>query len=136
MLKYIYFSLPLFLSFHTFETMDKSEIKALTLAVYDIVKMIPYGRATSYGAIAKAIGYPNMSRLVGRIMSECNSQIMGLPAHRVVNSQGILSADRARIRIVDWSRSLLTQMEHVIIRNAIACSLAINVGHILSLILK
>lgn len=95
MLKYIYFSLPLFLSFHTFETMDKSEIKALTLAVYDIVKMIPYGRATSYGAIAKAIGYPNMSRLVGRIMSECNSQIMGLPAHRVVNSQGILSGSKA-----------------------------------------
>ena len=95
MLKYIYFSLLLFLSFHTFETMDKSEIKALTLAVYDIVKMIPYGRATSYGAIAKAIGYPNMSRLVGRIMSECNSQITGLPAHRVVNSQGILSGRKA-----------------------------------------
>jgi len=59
--------------------------------VYAVVRCIPYGRATSYGAIAKAIGYPNMSRMVGRIMGECPSSDMDIPAHRVVNSQGVLS---------------------------------------------
>jgi len=64
----------------------------LKQAVYEIVRTIPKGRATSYGAIAKAIGYANMSRLVGKIMSESDSSITNIPAHRVVNSQGILSA--------------------------------------------
>lgn len=61
-------------------------------AVYEIVKHIPYGRATSYAAIAKAIGYPNLSRMVGRAMSMCSVDI---PAHRVVNSQGILTGRAA-----------------------------------------
>lgn len=64
----------------------------LTSLIFDIVSAIPYGRATSYGAIAKAIGFPNMSRMVGRIMSQCDSYITNIPAHRVVNSQGRLSA--------------------------------------------
>ncbi|MDL2289814.1 methylated-DNA--[protein]-cysteine S-methyltransferase [Paludibacteraceae bacterium OttesenSCG-928-F17] len=72
--------------------MDKVEFNSVRQAVYDVVRTIPYGRATSYGAIAKAIGYPNYSRLVGRIMANCNSAI---PAHRVVNSQGTLSAKGA-----------------------------------------
>lgn len=73
--------------------MKKSEDRvAIVKAVYDIVLTVPYGRVTSYGAIAKAIGYPNHSRLVGKIMSECDSVNTKIPAHRVVNSQGILSA--------------------------------------------
>ena len=72
--------------------LDKEDFRR---GVHDVVKSIPYGRATSYGAIAKAIGYPNMSRLVGRVMGECNSTISGIPAHRVVNSQGVLSAKEA-----------------------------------------
>jgi len=75
--------------------MDKSEKEALKKAVYDIVKIIPYGRATSYGAIAKASGYYNLSRMVGRIMGECDSAKEGIPAHRVVNSQGMLSGKDA-----------------------------------------
>ena len=59
--------------------------------MYDIVRLIPVGRATSYGAIAKAIGYPNLSRMVGRTMCQCPANA-GIPAHRVVNSQGFLSA--------------------------------------------
>lgn len=65
--------------------------ESLSEAVYEIVKRIPKGRATSYGAIAKAVGYPNMSRLVGRIMGECSLSQEKVPAHRVVNSQGVLS---------------------------------------------
>lgn len=58
-------------------------------AVYDIVKLIPAGRATSYGAIARAVGYSNMSRMVGAVMGNCRDE--KIPAHRVVNSQGCLS---------------------------------------------
>ena len=75
--------------------MEKDEIKELTAAVYQIVALIPIGRATSYGAIARAIGHPDHSRLVGRIMGACDSDRTGIPAHRVVNSQGILSARTA-----------------------------------------
>ncbi|MDR0231343.1 MAG: MGMT family protein [Dysgonamonadaceae bacterium] len=71
------------------------EKEQLQQAVYEIVKLIPPGRATSYGIIAKAIGYPNLSRMVGRMMSQCNSDVIQIPAHRVVNSSGILSAKNA-----------------------------------------
>ncbi len=72
-----------------------TEKEALREAVYEIVKTIPYGRATSYGAIAKAIGYSNLSRMVGKIMATCDSSANNIPAHRVVNSQGILSGKDA-----------------------------------------
>ncbi len=75
--------------------MNKQELDLLVNAVYEIVRRIPSGRATSYGAIAKAIGFPNLSRKVGKIMSECDSKKSALPAHRVVNSQGFLSAAKA-----------------------------------------
>ena len=68
--------------------MDRNDF---TQAVYDIVACIPYGRATSYGAIARAIGHPNRSRMVGHVMSGCEGHGVTLPAHRVVNSQGVLS---------------------------------------------
>jgi len=71
--------------------MNSLEKQALREAVYDVVRLIPVGRATSYGAIAKAIGYPNLSRMVGRIMYQCPAND-DIPAHRVVNSQGFLSA--------------------------------------------
>jgi methylated-DNA-protein-cysteine methyltransferase-like protein len=60
-------------------------------AVYDIVKRIPAGRATSYGMIAKAVGHPNYSRMVGKVMKESGNSAVKLPAHRVVNSSGKLS---------------------------------------------
>lgn len=75
--------------------MNSHEKETLRQAIYETVKLIPYGRATSYGAIAKACGYANLSRMVGRIMGECNSAETGIPAHRVVNSQGILSGKDA-----------------------------------------
>lgn len=66
--------------------MDKKTFSEL---VYEIVRMVPEGRATSYGFIARAIGFPTASRRVGKVMGECD--LPDLPAHRVVNSQGILS---------------------------------------------
>lgn len=64
-------------------------------AVYDLVRLIPRGRACSYSLIAQAIGFPNYSRQVGRIISQADSAETGIPAHRVVNSQGILSGRAA-----------------------------------------
>jgi methylated-DNA-protein-cysteine methyltransferase-like protein len=59
--------------------------------VYEIVAHIPYGRVTSYGSIAKALGASNSSRLVGYAMNECHSFHSSLPAHRVVNRNGLLT---------------------------------------------
>jgi len=75
--------------------MDTKEKEGFIQAIYEIVKTVPYGRATSYGAIAKATGYPQHSRLVGKIMGVCDSSASNVPAHRVVNSQGILSGKEA-----------------------------------------
>ena len=59
--------------------------------VYAIVAMIPEGRVTSYGSIAKAIGAAKSSRTVGYAMNACVKLNRDLPAHRVVNRNGVLT---------------------------------------------
>lgn len=75
--------------------MTPTEKEVFTKAIYEIVRMIPYGRATSYKALARAVGYPAHARMVGRIMSNSDSAKNNIPAHRVVNSQGFLSGKSA-----------------------------------------
>lgn len=75
--------------------MSKVDKEDFVQAVYEVVRLIPYGRATSYGAIARAVGYPNLSRMVGAVLGESCSQKAEIPAYRVVNSQGILSGKDA-----------------------------------------
>ncbi|RAR50363.1 MGMT family protein [Flavobacterium lacus] len=58
--------------------------------VYAIAKEIPYGRVTSYGAIAKALGTARSARMVGWAMNASHNR-EDVPAHRVVNRKGILS---------------------------------------------
>ncbi|MFD2517075.1 MGMT family protein [Salinimicrobium flavum] len=58
--------------------------------VYEVVKMIPSGRVTSYGAIAKYLGATGSSRMVGWAMNNA-SKIDDVPAHRVVNRNGLLT---------------------------------------------
>ena len=58
--------------------------------VYEIVRQIPEGKVTSYGAIAKAIGAARSARLVGWAMNASHN-LEDVPAHRVVNRIGILS---------------------------------------------
>lgn len=58
--------------------------------VYQVVRLIPEGRATSYGAIAKYLGAARSSRLVGYAMNGAHT-FSDVPAHRVVNRNGILS---------------------------------------------
>ncbi|MEY2937782.1 MAG: methylated-DNA-[protein]-cysteine S-methyltransferase [Bacteroidota bacterium] len=56
--------------------------------IYELVLHIPKGKVTSYGAIAIALGKPKGARLVGYAMNFCDKR---LPAHRVVNRQGMLT---------------------------------------------
>ena len=58
--------------------------------VYQIVRQIPYGRVTSYGAIAKSLGAARSARMVGWAMNASHN-LEDVPAHRVVNRKGMLS---------------------------------------------
>lgn len=58
--------------------------------VYALVKQIPEGRVTSYGAIAKAIGAVRSARMVGYAMNASHG-LEDVPAHRVVNRNGVLT---------------------------------------------
>ncbi len=58
--------------------------------VYDIARKIPYGRVTSYGAIAKYLGAAKSARMVGWAMNACNGDET-IPAHRVVNRKGMIT---------------------------------------------
>lgn len=60
--------------------------------VYDVARQIPPGRVTSYGAIASYLGTKGSSRMVGYAMQAAGSAKPPVPAHRVVNRQGLLTA--------------------------------------------
>jgi len=59
--------------------------------VFDVVRLIPKGRVTSYGAIAKYLGTGGSSRMVGWAMNVSHGVKPKVPAHRVVNRNGMLS---------------------------------------------
>jgi methylated-DNA-protein-cysteine methyltransferase-like protein len=59
--------------------------------VYEIARLIPKGRVTSYGAIAKSLGAAKSSRMVGHAMLYAGTAHPQVPAHRVVNSIGLLT---------------------------------------------
>lgn len=60
-------------------------------AVYEVVKLIPQGRVTSYGAIAGYLGSKGSSRMVGWAMNASHHATAQIPAHRVVNRNGMLT---------------------------------------------
>ncbi|HHZ65339.1 MAG TPA: MGMT family protein [Flavobacteriales bacterium] len=59
--------------------------------VYEVVRLIPHGRVTSYGAIANYLGTAGSSRMVGWAMNKAHSHPKPVPAHRVVNRNGMLT---------------------------------------------
>ena len=61
--------------------------------VYQVVKLIPHGRVTSYGAIANYLGTKGSARMVGWAMNASHGE-PEIPAHRVVNKQGLLTGKR------------------------------------------
>jgi methylated-DNA-protein-cysteine methyltransferase related protein len=75
------------------ETSPTSEQAATLMArVFALVRACPVGRVTTYGWLAKTVGYPRGARMVGWIMNESPE---GVPAHRVINSKGELSGSWA-----------------------------------------
>lgn len=58
--------------------------------VYTVVRQIPYGKVTSYGAIAKVLGAARSARMVGWAMNAAHN-LEDVPAHRVVNRKGLLT---------------------------------------------
>lgn len=62
--------------------------------IYDLVRQIPRGRVTTYGAIAAVLNIPN-PRMVGKAMHSGTDDI---PAHRVINSTGHLSGEHTALR--------------------------------------
>lgn len=58
--------------------------------VYTVVRQIPYGKVTSYGAIAKVLGAARSARMVGWAMNAAHN-LDDVPAHRVVNRKGLLT---------------------------------------------
>lgn len=59
--------------------------------VYEVVKLIPHGRVTSFGAIAAYLGTKKSSRMVGWAMNQAHFLEGKIPAHRVVNRNGLLT---------------------------------------------
>ncbi len=59
--------------------------------VYEVAQQIPFGRVTSYGAIAKYLGSAQSARIVGWAMNDSHQHSEYIPAHRVVNRNGVLT---------------------------------------------
>ena len=59
--------------------------------VYEVVRKVPYGRVTSYGAIAEYLGTRGSARMVGWAMNSSHTETSHVPAHRVVNRVGLLT---------------------------------------------
>ena len=59
--------------------------------VFEVTKCIPYGRVTSYGAIARYLGSGRSARMVGWALNTSHTNQQFIPAHRVVNRNGLLT---------------------------------------------
>jgi methylated-DNA-protein-cysteine methyltransferase-like protein len=59
--------------------------------VFEVVRLVPPGRVTTYGAIANYLGMKGSSRMVGWAMNSSHSHHSPVPAHRVVNREGMLT---------------------------------------------
>lgn len=64
--------------------------------VWELVKLIPKGRVSTYGAVAKAVGFPNHARHVGKAMGGCPNDV---PAHRLISSGGKLAVPEFQHRL-------------------------------------
>jgi len=62
--------------------------------VYEVTRLIPYGRITSYGAIARFLGSGRSARMVGWALNNSHNNPEFIPAHRVVNRNGLLTGKR------------------------------------------
>ncbi|MFD2202327.1 MGMT family protein [Shivajiella indica] len=82
--------------------------------VYQVVKAIPWGQVTTYGAIANYLGIKSGARMVGYAMNASHTQA-DIPAHRVVNRNGILTG-KHHFKFPEQMQQLL-EMEGIIVEN-------------------
>jgi methylated-DNA-protein-cysteine methyltransferase-like protein len=82
--------------------------------VYEIVRLIPFGRITTYGTIAKALGSAKSSRLVGIAMNHSHDIIPSVPAHRVVNRNGLLTGKHHFTK--DLTMQQLLELEGILVK--------------------
>ena len=68
-----------------------AEKESFFVMVHEVARLIPEGRVTSYGAIAKYLGAARSARMVGWAMNSSYNRDNPVPAHRVVNGQGLLT---------------------------------------------
>lgn len=68
-----------------------NDLGELYMKVWKLVASVPYGRVTTYGAIAEAIGSKRSARFVGIALMHCYLAPFYVPAHRVVNRNGLLT---------------------------------------------
>lgn len=87
------------------------------LQVYDIVRQIPKGRVTSYGAIANCLGTKLSARMVGWAMNAAHTTTPKIPAHRVVNRNGMLSGKHHFE--TPTKMEMLLKKEGIIVKNEI-----------------
>ena len=71
--------------------MKQSKISDFYRDVYEVVRLIPYGRVSSYGAIANCLGSKGSARIVGYALNVAAASGIDVPAHRVVNRNGALT---------------------------------------------
>ena len=83
--------------------------------VYEVARQIPYGRVTSYGAIAKHLGAARSARMVGWAMNSCPQDV---PAHRVLNRKGILTG-KHHFHGINLMQQLLESEGIVVIDNQV-----------------
>lgn len=86
--------------------------------VYRVTVRIPPGRVTSYGAIASFLGSPGAARMVGWAMNQCENYHEYVPAHRVVNRQGLLTG-KHHFQGTEMMKELLENEGITIIENRI-----------------
>jgi methylated-DNA-protein-cysteine methyltransferase-like protein len=86
--------------------------------VYKTARLIPFGRVTSYGAIAKYLGAARSARMVGWAMNNSHNQTEEVPAHRVVNKKGLLTG-KHHFKGTNLMQQLLENEGIVVLENQI-----------------
>ena len=82
--------------------------------VYEVVRLVPRGRVTTYGAIAEYLGLKSSARMVGWAMNSAHV-LANVPAHRVVNRQGLLTG-KMHFATPDQMQQLL-EAEGVVVKD-------------------
>ena len=83
--------------------------------VYDVTCQIPYGKVTSFGAIAKVLGSPKSARMVGWALNAVHNR-SDVPAHRVLNRKGLLTG-KHHFQGANLMQQLLESEGHTVIEN-------------------